>query len=100
MERPYPVVEFEAVVTPEGTITLPPQIAKAFTDGRAVTVRITDGVVSKSLRLRGITEEIIEHVSELQLEQRENVLTFFGAEGSIAGKSSFRKGWEKKRRAR
>ncbi len=100
MERPYPVVEFESVLTPEGTIVVPPAIAKAFAGGKFITVRITDGVVSASLRKRGITEDIVERVADLQLEQRENVVGFFGAEGSLAKTAKFKRLAGKKRRSR
>jgi len=89
MERLYPAVEFEAVVTPEGMISVPLAIAKSLGEGRSVTVRITEGVVSKSLRNRGITEGLIEHVAELQLERRENVVEFFNAEGLLASSRKF-----------
>ena len=100
MERPYPAVEFESIITPEGMIVVPPAIAKSFADGQNITVRITAGVVAASLRKRGITEEIIETVAELQLEEREQVLEFFGAEGSLASATKFKQQTGKKRRSR
>lgn len=91
MERPYPAIEFECELSPGGSIILPPQIARHFGPGRRVTVRITGGVVSGGLRARGVTENAIQAMSELQLEARENVIDFLQAESSLAGSAAFRK---------
>ena len=90
MERPYPAIEFECDILPGKTILLPPQVARAFADGKRVTVRLTDGVVSTALRNRGVTEALIEEVSEMQLEPRENVIKFLEAERVLAGAKTFR----------
>lgn len=91
MERPYPAVEFESEITAEGMIIIPPAIAVLLPAGRQVTVRITGGIVSRSLRERGITEAIIEQVSELQLEDREHVVEFFRAEQALATDTMFKR---------
>ncbi len=89
MERPYPSVEFEAILEEDGTITIPSSIAKRMKRGERLTIRMTKGVVSKALRRRNITEEEIERISTLQLEQRENVIRFFESEGALAGERLF-----------
>ena len=72
-------------------IAVPAAVAKAFVHGKRLTVRVTDGIVSGSLRNRGITEEIIEQVCDLQLEQRENVIGFFEAERMLATDAMFKR---------
>ena len=89
MEKPYPAVEFEAEVGDDGTIMLPRRIAHRLRPGMQVTIRLTEGVVTKTLRSRGITEDDIEHIASLQFEGRDNVIRFLSAEGSLAS-SPFR----------
>jgi len=91
MERRYPVVEFEAELTPDGSIAVPARLRQHILPDAQVTVRITAGIVPGSMRKRGITEEIVERVSELQLEERDHVLEFFGTEGALASDAAFRR---------
>jgi len=100
MEHPYPAVEFEAVVTPDGMIAVPPALLKNLPSGAPVTVRLTEGTVSNSLRARGVTEELVEQVAELQLERREHVIAFMEAEGVLASDKKFVRLAGSKRRAR
>ena len=90
MERPYPAIEFECEILPGKKIVLPLQVGRAFHDGKRVTVRLTDGVVSSLLRGRGVTEALIEQISEMQLEPRENVIKFLEAECALVGAKTFR----------
>lgn len=83
MENAYPVTEFEAEVTSHGTITVPGPVARLLSPGAKVTVRLTLGVVG-GLRDRGVTEDEIERIATRQLEPRDNVLRFLGAEGALA----------------
>lgn len=83
MEQTYPVIEFEAEVTEHGTIQVPGPLSRGLAPGARVTVRLTRGVVG-ALRKRGVSEEEIERIAALQLEPRENVLRFLGAEGALA----------------
>ncbi len=89
MEHPYPSVEFEADITGDGIIKIPKTLAQAFGAGKRVTVKLTDGIVSKTLRERNVTEEEIHHIAHLQLEQRENVIEFLNGEGMLSSNASF-----------
>ena len=89
MEQPYPSVEFEAEIGPDGTIKTPAAIAKKLKGVDRVTIRMTEGVVSKALQRRRVTENEIEQVAELQLEQRENVICFLESEGALADNKFF-----------
>ena len=89
MEHPYPSVQFEAEFTAEGTIKIPAALARTLKPGDKVTVRLTNGIVSKALRDRRVTEDEIEHISALQLEQRDHVIQFLSEEGIMAANTSF-----------
>ena len=60
-------------------------------NGARVRVRVMSDDLSADLRKRNVSEEEIERVAILQLEPRENVLRFLATEGSMAGKSGFKK---------
>ncbi len=81
MEHTYPVIEFEADLTEHGTIQVPAPLARGLAPGARLTVRVTRGVVG-TLRSRGVSEEEIERIAQHQLEPRENVVRFLGAEGA------------------
>ena len=89
MEKPYPSLECEVGVGHGGVITLPPTIAGRFQVGKRITIRVTDGTVSSTLRKRGVTEEEIEQIASLQWEQREHVLGFLETEGRFPRSSPF-----------
>ena len=87
MEQVYPVLEFETKVANDGTIVVPAPLAGALRSHKVV-VRIVAGSVAGSLRKRGVTEEEIERIALLQLEQRENVVSFLEVEGALACSAS------------
>ena len=91
MERSYPSIEFEAEVLPDGTIKIPTPLLKSLTGVKEVTIRLTEGVVSKKLRRRSVTEEEIARIAGMQLEQREHVVRFLESEGALAGSQAFSK---------
>ncbi len=91
MEKPYPSVEFETEITKGGVIVLPRQIAAQFELAQHITVRLTMGRVSQSLRKRNVTENEVESIATMQLEQRDQVLRFLNAEGGLAKKAPFYK---------
>jgi hypothetical protein len=91
MERSYPSIEFEAEVLPDGTIKVPVPLRKLLAGVKEVTIRLTAGIVSNKLRRRKVTEEEIERIAGLQLEQREQVIRFLESEGTLAGSKSFAK---------
>ena len=91
MERSYPSIEFEAKVLPGGSIKIPAPLLQSMTGVKVVTIRLTKGVVSKKLRRRNVTEEEIERIAGMQLEQREQVVRFLESEGALAGSKPFGK---------
>lgn len=97
METPYPSIEFEAELDAEGRLALPKGLRSRIMPGKRITVTITEGTVSRSLRDRNITEHDVEHIAALQLEQREHVLRFLKAEGAFAGKTAFGKRYSTKK---
>ncbi len=88
MEQPYPVLEFETEVANDGTIVVPLSLSDALRSHKVV-VRMVVGSVAGSLRKRGVTEGEIERIALLQLEQRENVVSFLKVEGALAHSASF-----------
>jgi len=89
MEKPYPSLECEVRIGHGGVIALPRSIAARFQEGKRITIRVTDGTVSSTLRKRGVTEEEIEQIASLQWEQREHVLGFLQTEGFFPQSSPF-----------
>ena len=87
----YPVTEFEAVIDHDGVIQLPKELRKKFASGTHIIVRVTEGDVAGSLRSRGISEEDVEAIARLQMEQREDVIRFLSAEGLLSSNSGFRR---------
>lgn len=61
--------------------------------GARVAVRVTEERLADRLRERGVTEEEVDSIAGRQLEERENILAFLGAEGSVVEAGS-RKRWE------
>ena len=89
MEHPYPSIEFEAEIGPAGTIKIPVHVTKKLKKVNRVTIRLTEGVVSKTLQRRCVTEDEIEQIAELQLERRENIIRFLESEGVLADNRLF-----------
>ena len=89
MEHPYPSIEFEVEVGPDGALALPRALAVRFRPGSKITVRVTDGTVSASLRRRGVTEEEVERIAMVQCESREQAILFLSGEGVLASDSAF-----------
>ena len=67
MENSYPVFEFETEVTEQGTLSVPPGIARTLRRGMVLTVRLTLGGVPAALRHRGVTESEVEQIASRQL---------------------------------
>jgi hypothetical protein len=89
-EKPYPVVEFESAIEPDGFIRLPRTVLSKLKAGTHVTVRLSEEVVAHSLRKRKVTEEEIEQIALMQLEERGDVVRCLKAEGSLASNRGFR----------
>jgi len=89
MDHSYPSIEFEASVGRDGTLVLPKALAGRYRSGSRITVRVTEGTVSSSLRKRGVSEEEIERIARLQLEERGQAILFLSGEGTLAADRPF-----------
>ncbi len=67
--------------------------ALGLSPGSRVAVRVTEERLAERLRERGVTEEEIDSIAERQLDSRENILAFLGAEGSVDAEGTRRR-WE------
>lgn len=92
MEKAKHSVRFQAEVDANGRVNF----SKAVPDlqrraGSKVTVKIFGGVMSKRLMKLDVTEEEIELIGDVQLEDREHVMSFLSAQGSLKANNGFRK---------
>ena len=84
MEKPRPAVRFQAEVNAAGKVNF----SRAVSDlgvkpGTKVTVTIAGGVLSKQLEAIGVREEEVERIAEMQLEDREHVVSFLSSQGML-----------------
>lgn len=86
-------LEFDAVVGPGGTLTLPPDLLGGM-NGARVRVLLTEEIVAQELAAAGVTEEEVQRIAGRQMEPRERVLRFLLSEGSAPryGKRTRRRG--------
>ena len=89
--KPYPVIEFESVIEPDGKIHIPKEILSTLGTGTSVTVRVMKDMIEDSLRRRSVSEEEVERIAVRQLEERKNVITFLNSEGALRSNRSFRR---------
>lgn len=85
-------VEFEASIDASGKITIPKDISTELGVG-PVHVRLTAKSINAELKQLKVSEEEIERIGSLQLESREQVVTFLLSEGAlnrVAGKRTTR----------
>jgi hypothetical protein len=90
-EKPYPVIEFESQILPDGVIRLPAGVATRVGSGTPVTVRLSREIIDQSLRARSVSEDEIERIAVRQLEERSNVVRFMKSEGSLSSYRAFRR---------
>ena len=79
--------DFHTTVDPDGCIRIPASYIteRGFGRGAKVAVRVTELVLSEDMRQKGISEEEVETIGGIQLEAREDVLTFLASEGVLSG---------------
>lgn len=77
-------VEFEALLGDDGEIVVPPPLRElhGLGKGSALRVRLTERSLSDRLRERGVSDEEIRRISDLQLESRDRVIAFLLSEGA------------------
>lgn len=80
-------------VESDGTLVLPASVLRKIhaTPGSNVRVRVTSGTLGRVLLERGVSEEEIELIGSLQLEQRANVVAFLASEGALSADKGFRR---------
>ena len=93
MEKAKHSVEFEAEIDNEGRVHFTRSVAGYLqvARGAKVTVRIVGGVLSRELSARNVTDEEIERIGNVQLEDRDQVVKFLSSEGALAKDRAFRK---------
>ena len=93
MEKAKHSVTFEAEVNGEGMIQLSRSVADELgvKGGAKVTVRIVGGVLSRELTARNVSDEEIEQIGTVQLEDRDQVVKFLSCEGVLTRDLSFKK---------
>lgn len=88
MEKPKHSVQFEAEVGSDDKVSFSRNVADLqLKPGAKVTVNIFGGVVSKRLTALGVTEKEIERIGNMQLEDRDHVMTFLASQGVLKNSS-------------
>jgi DNA-binding transcriptional regulator/RsmH inhibitor MraZ len=82
--------EFEAVIDKKGRITVPHVVMKRLAGSKKVHVRLSQTTVNEALTKKSVTEEEIERVAAVQLEDRDQVVRFLLTEGSLRNSAGFR----------
>ncbi len=93
MKRSPGSLELDVRVDSDGTVTIPSRyLGKlGLRAGSRLKVKLTNRVLSRDLVALGVTEEEIEHVGQLQLEDRSNVAAFLRAQGALSSDRGFRR---------
>jgi hypothetical protein len=93
MEKAKHSVEFEAEVDGEGRVHFSRSVTNdlRLSRGAKVTVRIVAGVLSRELTARNVSDEEIERIGNVQLEDRDQVVKFLMSEGILAKDRAFKK---------
>lgn len=93
MDQDRKSVEFETVIDEDGRITIPPNLLEQVDTGRRrkISVRLTSASLTRTLKERGVTEDEIERIGDLQLEPREQVVKFLLTEGAFSDHPAMRK---------
>ena len=88
MERSRTSAEFEGKIGDDGKIAVPASILSQLKKG-SIHVRLSGNRVSSELQTRGVTEEEIQKIAAMQLESRDQVVTFLLSEGVLKKRPSF-----------
>ena len=92
MEKAKQSIVFESEVDAAGTVQFSRSVGSELRlrEGAKVTVRIVGGVLSPALARRGVTDDEIERIGNVQLEERDQVTMFLESEGVLVRNRSFR----------
>ena len=93
MEKAKHSIAFEAEIDGDGRVQFSRPVAGELRlkTGAKVTVSIAGGVLSKELTAREVSNEEIERIGNVQLEDREQVVKFLLSEGSLSRSGSLRR---------
>ena len=93
MEKAKHSVRFESEVDEKGLVHFSRSVAHdlGVKAGAKVTVQIVGGVLSRELTARRVSEDEIERIGSVQLEDRGQVTKFLMSEGILAGDDAFKK---------
>lgn len=90
MEKAKHNVRFEAQIDESGLLKFEKSVhALKLKPGSKVTVSIVGGVLSKKLTKLGVTEDEIELIGNVQLEDRENIVRFLSSQGAMQNNMVF-----------
>ncbi len=90
MEKAKHSIQFEAEVDKSGKVSFSkPVFELQLKAGEKVTVNIFGGVISKQLTKLSVTESEIEQIGKTQLEDRQHVMSFLAAQGSMRKNKDF-----------
>ena len=92
MEKAKHSIAFEAEIDGDGRVKFSQPVAEELRlkTGAKVTVRIAGGVLSEQLTARDVSNEEIERIGNVQLEDRDQVVKFLLSEGSLSRSNSFK----------
>lgn len=83
------MLRFEVAVGPDGTVTFTKNVRPlGLPPGAAVTVQVFGGTLSPALRRLGVTDDEVERIGTVQMEERDNVTAFLACQGTLR-KSGF-----------
>jgi hypothetical protein len=84
------VLGFDVLLGSDGRIAVPPEVVTALGHEAAslLHVQLTPASVSEELRARGVTDDELNAIAQLQMEPRERVIAFLLAEGALAHRHS------------
>lgn len=90
MEKPKHSIRFQAEVDADGHVKFSRMVPDLqLRSGSKVTVKIFGGVLSDRLTKLDVTEEEIELIGDVQLEDREHVMRFLSVQGSMKNNKGF-----------
>jgi hypothetical protein len=86
MKRKDAGLDFEAVIGADGKISVPGEIISRLGThtGSPLRVRLLPEVLARALERNNVTAGEVEKIAAVQLEDREQVIAFLLAEGTLA----------------
>jgi hypothetical protein len=79
-------LEFEAVMGPDGNLRVPDRVRVLLGKhaGTRLSVRLIPRVIAGALARHNVSDGEVERIASVQLESREQVITFLLSEGALA----------------